>query len=89
MYLVAVIDWYSRYVISWELDQSLEMPFVMRAVEKALSIGMPEVFNSDQGSHFTSDDYIDLLTKKNIKISMDGKKRALDNIFTGRFEVLQ
>jgi putative transposase len=84
MYLVAVIDWFSRYVISWELDQSLEMPFVMRAVGKALSVGVPEIFNSDQGSHFTSDAYIDLLIEKNITISMDGKKRALDNIFTER-----
>jgi putative transposase len=84
MYLVAVIDWYSRYVISWELDQSLEMPFVMRAVGKALLVGVPEIFNSDQGSHFTSDEYTDLLIEKNITISMDGKKRALDNIFTER-----
>lgn len=84
MYLVAVIDWFSRYVISWELDQCLEMPFVMRAVERALCVGVPEIFNSDQGSHFTSDDYTSLLIGKNIKISMDGKKRALDNIFTER-----
>jgi putative transposase len=84
MYLVAVIDWFSRYVIGWELDQSLEMPFVMRAVEKALSVAVPEIFNSDQGSHFTSDEYTDLLIKRDIRISMDGKKRALDNIFTER-----
>jgi putative transposase len=84
MYLVAVIDWYSRYVISWELDQCLEMGFVMRSVTKALSVGVPEIFNSDQGSHFTSDEYTDFLLKHNIRISMDGKKRALDNIFTER-----
>jgi len=84
MYLVAVIDWHSRYVISWELDQSLEMGFMIRAVKKALSVGVPEIFNSDQGSHFTSEQYTDLLLKQNIRISMDGKKRALDNIFTER-----
>jgi len=84
MYLVAVIDWFSRYVIRWELDQSLEMPFVVKAVEEALCIAEPEIFNSDQGSHFTSEQYTDLLVKRDIKISMDGKKRALDNIFTER-----
>lgn len=85
MYLVAIIDWYSRYVISWELEQSMEIDFVIRAVKKALLTGMPEIFNSDQGSHFTSPQYIELLTGEDIRISMDGKKRALDNIFTERF----
>ena len=85
MYLVAVIDWHSRYVISWELEQSLEMDFVIRAVNNSLCVGIPEIFNSDQGSHFTSPQYIDLLLEQNIRISMDGKKRALDNIFTERF----
>lgn len=85
MYLVAIIDWYSRYVISWELEQSMEIDFVIRAVRKALLTGMPEIFNSDQGSHFTSPQYIELLTGEDIRISMDGKKRALDNIFTERF----
>lgn len=84
MYLVAVIDWYSRYVISWELDQTLELPFVLQAVEKALKQCKPTILNSDQGSHFTSQKYIDLLQSKDIKISMDGRGRALDNIFTER-----
>lgn len=84
MYLVAVIDWYSRYVISWELDQTLELPFVLQAVEKALQQYKPIILNSDQGSHFTSQKYIDLLQSNEVKISMDGRGRALDNIFTER-----
>jgi putative transposase len=84
MYLVAVLDWYSRYVISWELDQTLEMPFVVSAVERALSTAVPVIFNSDQGSHFTSPQYLHLLQNAHIQISMDSKGRALDNIFTER-----
>jgi putative transposase len=83
-YLVAVLDWYSRYIISWELSQSLANSFVMKAVNSALERLKPEIMNSDQGSHFTSTDYLDLLTTNNIKISMDGKGRAIDNIFTER-----
>lgn len=85
MYLVAIIDWYSRYIISWELDQSLEMDFVLEAVQGALSQAQPIIFNSDQGSHFTSPHYICLLKEKEIQISMDGKGHALDNIITERF----
>jgi putative transposase len=84
MYLVAVLDWYSRYVMSWELDQTLEMPFVVSAVEQALSTSVPIILNSDQGSHFTSPQYLQLLQKAQVKISMDSKGRALDNIFTER-----
>ncbi len=84
LYLVAVLDWYSRYVLSWELDQTLEMPFVLSAVQRALSQGKPEIWNSDQGSHFTSPQYTELLTAANIQISMDGRGRALDNIFVER-----
>jgi putative transposase len=84
MYLVAVLDWYSRYVVSWELDQTLEMPFVIAAVENALSTAVPVIWNSDQGSHFTSPQYLQLLQKEQVKISMDSKGRALDNIFTER-----
>lgn len=84
MYLVAIIDWFSRYVISWELDDTLEIDFVLRSVKRAFDIGTPIIFNSDQGSHFTSPQYIDLLKERDIKISMDGKGRALDNIFTER-----
>jgi putative transposase len=84
MYLVAVLDWYSRYVISWELDQTLEMPFVVTAVQRALSIATPVIWNSDQGSHFTSPQYLHLLHDAPIQISMDSKGRAIDNIFTER-----
>lgn len=84
MYLVAVLDWFSRYVVSWELDQSLEMTFVLAAVEQALSSGRPVIWNSDQGSHFTSPQYIQMLEGAGVQISMDGKGRALDNIFTER-----
>jgi putative transposase len=85
MYLVAILDWYSRYVVSWELEQSLEIEFVLRAVSKALEKTCPVIFNSDQGSHFTSPLYIKLLKEADVKISMDGKGRALDNVFTERF----
>jgi len=81
---VAIIDWYSRYVVSWALDQTLEMPFVLDAVDRAFSTASPAIFNSDQGSHFTSDSYLELLLARDIKVSMDGKGRALDNVFTER-----
>ncbi len=84
LYLVAVLDWYSRYVLSWELDQTLEMPFVLSAVQRALAQAKPEIWNSDQGSHFTSPQYTELLVAANIRISMDGRGRALDNILTER-----
>jgi len=84
LYLVAVLDWYSRYVVSWELDQTLEMPFVLDTVDRALAQATPTIWNSDQGSHFTSPQYIDRLKLAHVQISMDGKGRALDNIFTER-----
>jgi putative transposase len=84
MYLVAILDWYSRYVVSWELDQTLELPFVLSAVQRALAQAVPLIWNSDQGSHFTSPQYIRLLQAAQVQISMDGKGRALDNIFTER-----
>lgn len=85
MYLVAVIDWYSRFIVSWQLSDTLEMPFVLSAVRSALQQGKPKIWNSDQGSHFTSDQYISLLKEADVQISMDGKNRALDNIITERF----
>nr|WP_325053288.1 IS3 family transposase [Lentibacillus cibarius] len=87
MYLTAVIDWYSRCIISWELDQTLAMDFVLKAVQRAFTVGgIPEIFNSDQGSHFTSSSYISLLQEHpSISISMDSKGRALDNIRIERF----
>ena len=84
LYLVAVLDWYSRYVISWELSTSLEQPFVTAAVTRALKGAHPLIFNSDQGSHFTSPQYTELVLAAGSKVSMDGRGRALDNIFTER-----
>jgi putative transposase len=84
LYLVAVLDWHSRYIVSWELDQTLEIEFVLKAVERAVAGGGPEIFNSDQGSHFTSPKYIQLVEGAGIRVSMDGKGRAFDNIFTER-----
>ncbi|MFB5761416.1 IS3 family transposase [Paenibacillus medicaginis] len=85
MYLYAVMDWYSRYIIDWQLDQSLEIEFVLETMRRALGRHKPEIINSDQGSHFTSPKYIDLLKENNVKISMDGKGRATDNIVIERF----
>lgn len=84
LYLVAVLDWFSRYVVSWELDQTLELPFVLTAVERALRQAQPQIWNSDQGSHFTSPQYTALLQAAQVQISMDGRGRAMDNIFTER-----
>jgi len=84
MYLVAVLDWYSRFVVSWAMDQVLEIDFVLDAVQRAFTVATPEIFNSDQGSHFTSSQYIELLRAAGVSISMDGKGRATDNIFTER-----
>jgi putative transposase len=81
---VAVLDWFSRYVLAWELDQTLEMPFVLSALEGALALATPDICNSDQGSHFTSPQYLERLLAREVRISMDGKGRALDNIFTER-----
>jgi len=84
LYLVAILDWYSRCVVSWELSETLEIEFVLVAVERALAAATPEIFNSDQGSHFTSPQYLERLVTAGVQISMDGKGRALDNIFTER-----
>lgn len=84
LYLVAVLDWYSRYVVSWQLDDTLEMPFVLAAVEQALAQATPVIWNSDQGSHFTSPQYTRRLLDAQVRISMDGRGRAMDNIFTER-----
>lgn len=84
VYLVAIIDWFSRYVLSWELSVSLDTTFCMSALEKALYRQRPEIFNTDQGSQFTSIEFTGRLFKEGIKISMDGRGRALDNIFVER-----
>ena len=79
-----MLDWFSRFIVSWELDQTLELPFVLKAIECALAQAAPAIWNSDQGSHFTSPQYIERLLAADVRISMDGKGRALDNIFTER-----
>nr|HET6903190.1 IS3 family transposase [Ktedonobacteraceae bacterium] len=84
MYLVAILDWYSRYVVSWELDQTMQIGFVLEAMQRALAQARPQICNSDQGSQFTSPQYTQLLLTHDVRISMDSKGRALDNIFTER-----
>lgn len=84
LYLVAIMDWYSRYVLSWRLSNTMEVSFCIEALESALGQGRPEIFNSDQGSQFTSDEFTRLLKGAEIRISMDGKGRAFDNIFVER-----
>jgi putative transposase len=84
VYLVAIVDWFSRYVLSWELSNSLDVSFCIQALRSALRIGKPEIFNSDQGCQFTSTDFTGLLKQEGITISMDGKGRALDNIIVER-----
>jgi putative transposase len=84
-YLVAILDWYSRKVLSWRLSNSLDTSFCVEALTAALDGGQPEYHNSDQGVQFTSDEYLSLLTsQETIKISMDGRGRCMDNIFTER-----
>lgn len=85
VYVVAVLDWFSRYVLSFEISISQEVDFCLLALETALQRGTPEIFNSDQGSQFTSNEFVEILEGKEIKISMDSKGRALDNIRTERF----
>lgn len=84
MYLVAIIDWYSRFVLSWQLSNTMDTSFCIDALNNALVISVPEIFNSDQGSQFTSNEFTQTLENKNIRISMDGRGRALDNIFIER-----
>ena len=84
MYLVAIIDWYSRRVLSWRLSNTLDTRFCLEALSAALEQGEPAIFNTDQGSQFTSEDFTGALLKRQILISMDGRGRALDNIFVER-----
>jgi putative transposase len=84
MYLTAVIDWYSRYVLSWRLSNTLEGRFCLEALEEALTLGRPEIFNTDQGSQFTSREYTGRLEEAGIAVSRDGRGRALDNVFVER-----
>jgi putative transposase len=85
LYLFAVLDWYSRFVLSWEISDNLETGFCCEALTNALKIGVPDIHNSDQGSQLTAKEYLNILkNKKDIRISMDGRGRAFDNIFTER-----
>ena len=84
LYLVAVMDWFSRFVLSWELSNTMETGFCLAALEAALRFGQPEIWNSDQGSQFTALDFLAPLKKRGVAISMDGRGRALDNVFIER-----
>lgn len=84
LYLVAVMDWYSRYVLSWGLSNTLTGSFCLEALEEALSRGQPEIFNTDQGSQFTAAAFTSRLESSEVAISMDGRGRAIDNVFIER-----
>jgi putative transposase len=84
VYLVAVIDWFSRFVLSWELSTTLDSSFCVAALERALLRGRPDIFNTDQGSQFTDHDFTSCLKGAEVAISMDGRGRALDNVFVER-----
>jgi putative transposase len=84
MFLMVVLDWYSRYIVSWTLDDTLELPFVLEAARDALTKATPQIWNTDQGSQFTSFQFTQVVVASGAQISMDGKGRALDNIFTER-----
>lgn len=83
-YLTVIMDWHSRYVISWELSNTIDVDFCLKALDRALSKSRPEIFNSDQGSQYTSDVFTGKLKEHGIAISRDGRGRALDNIFVER-----
>jgi len=84
LYLVVVMDWFSRYVLAWELSNSMETAFCLTTLNRALGKATPEIFNTDQGSQFTSGDFTGRLENVGIKVSMDGRGRATDNIFVER-----
>lgn len=86
MYLTAIIDWYSRYIVSWEISNTMDAEAGIAALESAIEIhGQPDIFNSDQGSQYTCNEFLKALENRDILISMDGKGRALDNVFIERF----
>jgi putative transposase len=84
MYLVAIIDWFSRYILAWQLSNTLDGYFCLETLRQALQRGQPEIFNTDQGAQFTALNFTGLLEAAHIRISMDGRGRALDNIFVER-----
>ena len=84
VYLVAVMDWYSRYVLSWGISTTMDQEFCVEALERALAQAVPEIFNTDQGAQFTSDAFVSKLLEHGVRVSMDGRGRALDNVFIER-----
>jgi putative transposase len=84
LYLVAIMDWYSRHVLSWRLSNTLDIGFCLEALDEALSVKQPEIFNSDQGSQFTATAFTGRLEEHGVAISMDGRGRAIDNVFVER-----
>jgi putative transposase len=84
MYLVAIMDWFSRYVLAWQLSNTLDGYFCLDVLQQALDLEQPEMFNTDQGAQFTAHDFTDYLEKADVCISMDGRGRALDNVFIER-----
>ncbi len=84
IYLVAILDWFSRYVLAWEVSITLDVTFCLEALDRALRVARPEIFNSDQGSQFTSKEFTDRLKDAHVQISMDGRGRVFDNIFIER-----
>jgi len=84
MYLVAIIDWFSRFVIAWQLSNTLDGSFCLDALRIALQQGKPEIFNTDQGSQFTANAFVSELEEAGVRVSMDGRGRAFDNIFVER-----
>ena len=84
LYLVAIMDWHSRYVLAWRLSNTLEVDFCVAALEEALSKGRPQIFNTDQGSQFTSEASTSMLLAQGVQVSMDGRGRCMDNVFVER-----
>src|SRR6266446_82590 len=84
IYLVAVMDWFSRYVLSWAVSITMDVGFCLEALDQALGVARPDIFNTDQGAQFTSNDFTGRLAAAGIQISMDGRGRALDNVFIER-----
>lgn len=84
VYLTAVMDWWSRFVLSWEVSLTLETEFCLSALDRAFEYGRPEIFNSDQGAQFTSQEFTGKLLEEEVRISMDGRGRATDNVFVER-----
>jgi len=85
LYLFVIIDWYTREIVDYEISYSLEKEFVLRCLRRAFCLRTPEIINSDQGGQFTCQEYLALLNNNDVKVSMDGKGRALDNVITERF----